>query len=407
MESLHAFFASLIALVISFTGSFHPSSSAVVAKPIATTATTSIMVDTAVTQATTTATTGQATLSNATNTFYVGDTLVRNKIGSIWLEMDEIFQTNLYLKDGDTILYYSVVNTFLNSKGEVEINSNEEKSGFPVKGVDQKTLKNLGYDYAKDKNSLYQMDSKFTVPGLDIPSARALERGLLQDSKNIYFQERDKNTGDWHFVSISNDNPKTFTNLLFGRNPWTSVIKDNPEETIKRDQGPNAWLVSIIYKNKDRIYFIVGSEKVESVSCGWWNKLYYLDIKEEKYHDTHIKYCGNKITEDLLPFVVQSDRDIYTIEYDPKVLSTLYAINFETGKEVMIYSRKNSEESLIKYCIVDNGDTRADEIVRDVTYTDGKKLKIGIYKDTGIDPCKEGYKSEKIRDDIVDLTKFQ
>ena len=360
MESLHAFFASLIALVISFTGSFHPSSNAIIAKPIATTATTSIMVDTAVTQATTTATTGQAQLSNATNTFYADGVKVR----------DIVYVENSY-RDYSSGMYILRDNkVYLSSSSTARI-----KDMVQVNDMDPKTFYYIGSGYSKDSNSLFRGQYKivFDTSFVDIHNLQVVHPGLVKDSKNIYYNALGNE--QWKYSSLSN----TPLNMEI-----MESLKDDP-------------YIFYITKDPKRFYFGIIPETLTKVI-----QLKYLDVNKIEHDvdfDYDVKYLESGKQNEVGPDLI----DISGFNSDN--ISEVKAFNYDLGRALTIYDNKNKEESLIASCF--NGDYENNILHRDIVSLGGGKLRIGVYKNTGIDPCKEGYKSEKIRDDIVDLTKFQ
>ncbi len=176
----------------------------------------------------------------------------------------------------------------------------------------------------------------------------------------------------------------------------TTMIRNDSVATINNDFD---YGVKIVYttKDKSKTYFALYKE-TEGQECVSLN---YLDTLKSEYFNTELNYCpgydGSPVSEkaknEALPLVVQ---------YGKFDLEKLYALNLETGKEILVYSTKNDNESLIAKCVEGNYDF---VYIPDIESITGKQIKIGVYKKT-VDTTKQCTKEEtytKVRDDIVDL----
>ena len=203
------------------------------------------------------------------------------------------------------------------------------------------------------------------------------------------------------------------------------LLNNDPVATIQSIGG------TVIYttKDKNKIYFIKLSEKDGSLSCV---DLQYLNINEKKYNVIKGGYCPRSMysispkydPEKILPLHIQEGRFDFSDTYNQAGTlnyknSDLYGLNLETMKRSLLYSNKNPNESLISGCYYIPATYEFLGSLPYLEYTATNRLKIGVYKNVGQNskPCKydgkSGYASpikieeyEKIRDDIVDLTKI-
>lgn len=182
------------------------------------------------------------------------------------------------------------------------------------------------------------------------------------------------------------------------RESKTVIIGNDPVATINNDFK---YGVTVVYttKDKSKTYFALYKE-TEGQECIYLN---YLDTIKSQYFNTELNYCpgygGSPISDEAknesLPFIVQ---------YGKFHFDKLYALNLETGKEILVYSKKDDKESLIARCA---------EGMYDLTYAPDieslgeKRIRIGVYKKTiDVDitkPCLKKKEYQKIRDDIIDL----
>ncbi len=185
----------------------------------------------------------------------------------------------------------------------------------------------------------------------------------------------------------------TFNHRFYGvRDSNVILLSAGPVATIQQDFGGY-----IVYTNKDssKIYFVICKETQNGCNLALLN---YLDTKEKRYHNTKYEYSSNSpITEG--PLLIQTT--------DFKEVRTL---DLETGVEKVIFTRKNNLESLVSGCFWNNGGQDNDwlEDSFDIENLSNNRARIGIYKATGQDSqsCEKEIKYEKIRDEIVDLSKF-
>lgn len=203
------------------------------------------------------------------------------------------------------------------------------------------------------------------------------------------------------------------------------LLNNDPVATIQSIGG------TVIYttKDKNKIYFVQVPEKDGELPC---IDLQYLNLKEMKYGVINQGYCPRSMysispkhdQNKELPLLIQEGSFDFSDTYDQAGTlnykkSDLYVLNLETGEKTLLYSNKNLNESLIAGCYYIPATYEFLGSLPYLEYTDTKQLKIGVYKNIGQNskPCKydgksgysttikiEGY--EKIRDDIVDLTKI-
>jgi hypothetical protein len=181
------------------------------------------------------------------------------------------------------------------------------------------------------------------------------------------------------------------------------LVNNEASSTLLRDFGWDN--IEVIYttedKNKTYFFFYTNGEEW-SPSCV---PIEYLDIKEKVYVSSQLQYCiGMRYTSDLkkyMPFIIQEGK------FDFK---TLYLVNLEKETETIMYKKKNDSESLVAKCS-EFGNYEAYRFFPDIEYLPKNRIRIGVYKNTGQDKIKCTKETqahyEKIRDDIVDLTKFQ
>jgi hypothetical protein len=195
------------------------------------------------------------------------------------------------------------------------------------------------------------------------------------------------------------DKNTLFFNPFGDRVSQTTIVNGDPIATISKDFPGQR----IIYtkKDKSKVYFALyretgGQECVD---------LSYLDTIKSKYMNTKLDYCpgyddspvSEVIKKQALPLLVQYGK------FDSE---KLYALNLETEKEIVIYLNKNDTESLIAKCTEGMYDF---VYVQDIESTGNKQLRIGVYKEEGQrkENCLKEEKYTKIRNDYIDLTKFQ
>ena len=201
--------------------------------------------------------------------------------------------------------------------------------------------------------------------------------------------------------SSIDSNESTFFEVRVGpvtrRESKTTIINNDPVATITHDFK---YGTKIVYTTKDasKTYFALYTE-TEGQECVYLN---YLDTKKIQYVNTQLQYCpgsdGSPISEDakkeVLPFVVQYGK------FDSQ---KIYALNLETGKEVVIYALQDSKESLIASCVEGMYDFM---YIPEIRGLGGKQIIVGVYKKT-VDSTTRCLKEErypKIREDTIDLS---
>lgn len=174
---------------------------------------------------------------------------------------------------------------------------------------------------------------------------------------------------------------------------------------IQSDNDNNA---EILYttKAKNRIYFIRHSESDSDPNC---LNLQYLDTIENKYHNFDTQYCPRGVYT-VSPKHEQSTSSPYFIQEGKFDFKNLYMLNLESATETIIYSIKNQNDSLVSGCYYMDGTWEFIGKLPYIEYINNNMIRIGVYKEIGKDEKQctvdTQAKYEKIRDDIIDLSKF-
>lgn len=178
------------------------------------------------------------------------------------------------------------------------------------------------------------------------------------------------------------------------------LTNNDPIATIEQIGG------TVIYttKDKSRMYFVICRE----TEGGCYGKKYnYLDTKKAEYHNTDIDFNPGEEKLPSFPYILPYGNFDYT---------NILIANVETGKIKTVYTKKENTESLRAKCLSSTvtdptgNEHTVSDYKPDIEFTKDNQIRVGVYKNIGQDKreCTPSTqtKYEKIRDDIIDLTKI-